>query len=139
MQLLTALNDTSAVLTKIRGIDVELGRYFSTEGYGSCTLYALGIDGGLYKVTTEYREGAPDNGQVGTICYKKDFEVDPEFKGGVVTDHKKRAELEKSHFLRALDVTKWDNIVEFDRTTDIETVQYIYDPAFAIYSPILHL
>lgn len=139
MQLLTVLNDTSAVLTSTHGIDVELGRYFSTEGYRSCTLFALGIEGGLYKVTTEYREGAPLNGQVGIICYKKDFEVDPEFKGGVVTDDKRRAELEKSHFLRALDVTEWDNIVEFDRNTDIETVQYIYDAAFAIYSPILHL
>ena len=139
MQLLTALNDTGKILTHLRGLNMELGRYFSTEGYGSCTLYALGIDGGLYKVTTEYREGAPFNGQVGTICYKKDFEVDPEFKGEVITDNEKRAELEKSHFLRALDVTEWDNIVEFDRNTDIETVQYIYDAAFAIYSPILHL
>lgn len=139
MQLLTVLNDTSAVLTELHGIDVELGRYFSTEGYGSCTLYALGIDGGLYKVTTEYREGAPGNGTVGTICYKKDFEVDPEFKGEVIIDNKKRAELEKSHFLRAIEVTEWDNIVEFDRNTDIDTVQYIYDAAFAIYSPILHL
>lgn len=139
MQLLTTLNDTIAVLSKLHGVDVELGRYFSTEGYRSCTLYALGIEGGLYKVTTKYKEGAPVDGKIGIICYKGDFEVDPEFKGGVVTDNEKRAELEKSHFKRALDITEWDNIVEFDRNVDIDTVQYIYDAAFAIYSPILHL
>lgn len=137
MELLTALNDTAEILTNLHGVDVELGRFYSTEGYRSCTLYAVGIDGGLYKVTTEYKEGAPMNGQVGTICYKKDFEVSEEFKN--VERENKQVDLQLEHFLRAVKVDDWDDIVTFDRNVDINTVKYIYNAAFPIYSPILHL
>ena len=137
MELLTALNDTAEVLINLHGVDVELGRFFSTEGYRKCTLFALGIDGGLYKVTTEYKEGAPVNGTVGTICYKKEFEVSEKFKN--VEGDNKQEDLQLEHFLRAVKVNDWDDIVTFDRNVDINTVKYIYDAAFAIYSPILHL
>ena len=159
-QLLNVLNDTKEIVSTSRnikkgenaiGIDVELGRFFSTEwcittiivsiGYKVGRLFAVTEDNTLYRVTSFIVDGK----WYGEISIKKDFEFDHMvFDDQSVFDSTAKiidssVELNRVHrdiFIKALQV---ENYCEHKRFSSIDELDedLIFNMCVPIYSPIL--
>ena len=153
MEILNMLNDTREVLTATIGmrpegaeaIDVEIGRYFSTDGYKVCTMYGVGIteegEGILFRTQTHIDE----NGKLyGSISRKDKFKVDPTiFKDPKDFDSTSKIKnniveynpVHKEHFIRALQVEEYDETILFSE--DDKLPEEVYSFCVSLFSPIL--
>lgn len=152
MEILNMLNDTREVLTATRGmrpegaeaIDVEIGRFFSTEGYKVCTMYGVGIteeEGILFRTQTHIDENGKlygslsrkDNFKVDPIIFEdpKDFDSTAKIKDNVVEYNP----VHKEHFIRALQVEEYDETLLFSE--DDKLPEEVYSFCVSLFSPIL--
>ena len=157
--VLTLLNDTRELLGATKripdeekeayeeagiertGLDVELGRFFSLDGYNVAQLFCVGLGDKLYRVQSFKIEGK----WYATISVKNGFVFNTDvFEDPTVYDTTANikagstVEFNKTHleiFIEALKVEEWDevyNIGEGDELPDIQHNQCV-----AIYSPLL--
>lgn len=149
-QLLNVLNDTRAIVLASRnikkgenaiGLDVELGRFFSTDGYKVGRLFAVTQDNILYRVTSFILDGK----WYGEISIKKDFEFDHiVFDDQSIFDSTAKiidssVELNRVHrdiFIKALQVEDYCEHKRFSEDDNLDEY-LIFDMCVAIYSPIL--
>lgn len=157
--ILTLLNDTRELLgaTKIisdeereayeeagierTGLDVELGRFFSLDGYNVAQLFGVGLGDKLYRVQSFkiedkwYATISVKNGFVFNTDVFEDpkiYDTTAKIKAGSTV------EFDRTHleiFIEALKVEEWDevyNIGEGDKLPDIQ-----HNECVAIYSPLL--
>ena len=153
MEILNMLNDTREVLTATRGmrpegaeaIDVEIGRFFSTDGYRVCTMYGVGKDedGNTTLIRTQTHVTG-DGHFYGSISIKKGFEVDPlifsdtkdfDSRANIVNNVVEYNSIHKEHFIRALQVEEYDETILFSE--DDPLPEEVYSYCISLFSPIL--
>ena len=123
------------------GIDVELGRFFSTNGYKVGRLFAVTEENTLYRVTSFIIDGK----WYGEISIKKDFEFNHiVFDDQSIFDSTAKiidgsVELNKVHrdiFIKALQVEDYCEHKKFSSIKELDE-NLIFDICVPIYSPIL--
>lgn len=147
-QVLSLMNQTRGIVTATRdieikgtdrkGLNVELGNYFSLYGYNTAQLFGVNPDNKLYKVQSFVVYGK----WFCSISVKNDFVFNKKVFDNVDTRAKinpkgfvELNEIQEKIFIDALSVKDWDeqyNISEADEIPDIQ-----YENCIPIYSPIL--
>lgn len=123
------------------GIDVELGRFFSSDGYKVGRLFAVTKENILYRVTSFIIDGK----WYGEISIKKDFEFnhivfdEQSIFDSTVKIINDSVELNKVHrdiFIKALQVEDYCEHRRFSLIDELDE-DLIFDICVPIYSPIL--
>ena len=143
-EVIGLFNDTREVLSALRKnkVDVTMGRYFSQEGYKTCTLYGVG-ENTIYRCQTYIL----NDEYIGTISVKRNQEV-PEILLSTMDVSAKinpdstveMNEVHQEFFIeRIQNIKDWDEVHVYNANDNIpeEDKETFYELVVAIGSPIL--
>lgn len=142
VEVIGLFDDTREILSALRKNDVIMGRYFSQEGYKTCTIYGVG-ENSIYRCQTYIL----NDEYIGTISVKRNQEV-PEILLSTMDVSAKinpdstveMNEVHQEFFIECIqNIKDWDKVYTYNDTDEIseEDKETFYEHVVAIGSPIL--